>query len=431
VTLRAPHLHAALRCFCLAAFARMGAASEGGGDVPFVVEAHAPTGGPALYEYRPLIRDAVRAEAPRLVRLPDAALALEELRRAPSAVALSGSRLAEAPAQERALYRAILLPVLIRTAERCGSFDWSDAIYDQVYLELERSLFDGTRTYAAMTPLVGLELRSPVELSPSVRARPAEPTELDAHWLAAPLPQAGEIAPRRFGRVPERSAVLELARTTPTKRTAQQDAAAELADVVTALRLATGAAVAAGPVFFEQVDWHPLGVRPLLGIAAAEPAGRPARLDRFHGQLARDLLARIAEVEADPELAEALERWELSLFEGEPSRSQRLRESLTALLGAGDGDWAAAMRGAVLLGETATDRDALAATLRGLARGDRAGEGAAAAVRRALVETLLRGQRRRLVDELDNAMLGLRLHLAGRAPPPDASGAAPGVAAAG
>src|SRR5207245_2413879 len=83
------------------------------------------------------------------------------------------------------------------------------------------------------------------------------------------------------------------------------------ADAATSLRLATAAAVAAGPVLFERLDWRPFGVRPMRPIAAFEPAGEAARLDRLRGQLAGDLLERLALADDDPGLGEALDRWEL------------------------------------------------------------------------------------------------------------------------
>jgi hypothetical protein len=64
------------------------------------------------------------------------------------------------------------------------------------------------------------------------------------------------------------------------------------------------------------------------------------------------MLERLALVDEDRELAEALDRWELSLFQDAPFRSEQLRSSLDALLGAGDGSWAAALRAAVLLGDS-------------------------------------------------------------------------------
>src|SRR5206468_10103385 len=197
-----------------------------------------------------------------------------------------------------------------------------------------------------------------------------------AHW-----PEASGLLPERFGRQVDRLLVLELERGLGQDANAP-DTAAEVADAVSALRLATAAPVAAGPVLFERLDWRPLGIRPVLPIAATEPAGEPTRLDSFRARLASDLLVRLGRAEEDPELAEALDRWELSLFADEPFRSEQLREALAALLGGPDGLWAASVRAAVLLGETARDRAEQLERLRGLARGETAGAGAADAVRK-------------------------------------------------
>ena len=180
--------------------------------------------------------------------------------------------------------------------------------------------------------------------------RVAADGELAAHW-----PEASGLLPPSFGREPDRLLVLELERTLGQQAKAP-DAPAEVADAVSALRLATAAPVAAGPVLFERLDWRPLGIRPVLPIAATEPPGEPTRLDAFRARLAADLLAQLGRAEDDPDLAEALDRWELSLFADEPYRSEQLRESLTALLGGSDGLWAAAVRAAVLLGESGSER---------------------------------------------------------------------------
>src|SRR4029077_5684211 len=148
--------------------------------------------------------------------------------------------------------------------------------------------------------------------------------------------------------------------------------------------LAAGAPVAAGPLVLERLDQHPLGARPMLGIAATEPGGEATRLDAWRGRLAADLLERLAASEGDLALGEALERWELALFESEPLRSVRLRESLAALLGGVDGLWAATMRAARLIGETSRDREVSIDGLRALARGERAQEETLDAMRRAL-----------------------------------------------
>jgi hypothetical protein len=207
--------------------------------------------------------------------------------------------------------------------------------------------------------------------------------------------------------------VLELERSLAPNAPEPPDAPGELADAVSALRLATAAPVAAGPVLFERLDWRPLAIRPVLPIAAAEPPGEPTRLDAFRARLASDLLVRLGRAEEDPELAEALDRWELSLFADEPFRSEQLREALAALLGGADGLWAAAVRAAVLLGETGRDRADQLDRLRALARGEQVGQAAAEAVRKAVVETLVHGDREALVLALDDALLGVRPRPAG------------------
>ncbi len=401
VALRAPHLHQALRCFCLAAFADL-TEGEDSAELPFVVEEHDS----GLYEYRPLVRDQVQARTHRLARLEDAQIALAELRREPAAEIFAGAR--EGKPGERALLRAILLPLLVRVAEACGGFDWDETAFERAYAELERSLYGTARRYEATAPLVGLSVGAPVELGPGLRVRSSAPHELTASW-----PEALDLLPPRFGLEPERTSVLELERELPAGQTEPPDAPGELSDAVTALRLATGAPAAAGPVLFERLGWHPLGIRPLLGIASTEPAGEPDRLDPWRGGLARELLARLSRAEGDPELAEALERWELSLFEAEPLRSERLRESLAALLGGVDGLWAATMRAAVLLGGAGVAQAGLTERLRDLARGGRGDLELADALRRAFVETLVAEDRRRLIIALDDALLGLRPRPAG------------------
>jgi hypothetical protein len=81
-----------------------------------------------------------------------------------------------------------------------------------------------------------------------------------------------------------------------------------------------------------------------------------------------------------------------------------VREALGCLLGAGGGEWAAAMRAAVLLAEKGQERSDLVASL----RTERLHRDARDVVRRALVETLLHGDRAALVAALDETLLGLR-----------------------
>jgi hypothetical protein len=404
VAVRVPHLFEVLQAFCLAAFARLGPEAAESGELPFVLE-RSPSG---FTEYRPLVRDHVHARAFWLAKLEDARIALDELRREPAAAIFAHGHAGADSSGDRALFEAILLPLLARTAEACGGFDWEDGAFRRVYAELERSLFGTTRSYTAVAPLVGLSVGAPIELGRGIRVLE---TSLDE--LTRRRPEARELVPSRFGYEPDRTCVLELRRELSVDEDTCPDAPAELADAVTALRLATAAAAAGGPVVFERLDWHPLGIRPMLGIAATEPAGEPTRLDPWRGRLAGELLDRLGRVEGDPELGEAVERWELSLFEGEPWRSERLRESVAALLGGVDGLWAATMRASILLGEGGRERAGLVEQLRAVARGGHADAEVADAVRRGIVETLLHEDRARLLDDLDDALLGLRARPAG------------------
>jgi hypothetical protein len=161
--------------------------------------------------------------------------------------------------------------------------------------------------------------------------------------------------------------------------------------------------VAAGPVLFERLDWRPFGIRPVLPIAATQPDGEATRLDSFRAELTSDLLAALGLADGEAALAEALDRWELSLFQNEPFRSEQLRGALSGLFG---GTWE--LRAAVLLGDVSEERRAIHAALRSLAAGEPASPRARDTVRRALVETLRHGDRDALVRSLDEVLLGLR-----------------------
>jgi len=397
---RAPHLHSALRGFCLGAFALFSRDVEQGAEIPFSFEEHDGRGRPTLYEYRPLVRNFVEARGGRLLGRGDTAIALAALGREPAAAIFARAH-AGAHA-DHALFRTVLLPLVEDVAEACGGFDWDDDAFDKAYALLEHSLFGKKRAYAAIAPLVGVEAGGIVPLGDGLRVRHAADGELVAHW-----PDAAKLVPDSFGRETDRMCVLELERTMPPEGGDPPDAPGEIADAITALRLATSGPIAAGPVLFERLDWRPFGVRPVLPIAATAPPGQPTRLDVFRGETARVLITKLAASEVDRELGDALDRWELALFQDGSFRSEQLRTALDALLGVGDGSWAASLRAAVLLGETGRERREALDTLRRLRDGS-AGPDSVDIVRRALVETLMRGKRRTLIAELDESLLGVR-----------------------
>jgi hypothetical protein len=397
VTPRSPTLHAAVRAFVLGAFAYLlRDLDDEGASLPFAFDEHEQRRGPTLYEYRPLVRGFVEEREGRLRGREDVVIALEELRRQPAAAIYARAHAGPGGSGDDALFRTVLMESLIRTAESCGGFDWDDEAFDRHYLELERSMFGERRTYQAVAPLVGISVGTAADLGPGLRVRAAVDGELARHW-----PESKGLLPVGFGREPDRYCVLEL-RSALGATDDVPDAPAEIADVVSAIRLATAAPVAAGPVLFETLDGRPYGLRPVLPIAATAPPGEPSRLDTFRGALAAELLTRLGLADADTPLAESLDRWELSLFQPEPFRSEQARSALTALLGA---TWP--LRTAVLLESEPAARESLHRSLTALADGAEGTSPALDAVRRALVHALKADDRSALLAALDRELLGL------------------------
>ncbi len=393
---RSPQLHHALRGFTLGAFAYLlRELDDAGESLPFAFEEHEGNG-PVLYEYRPLVRDFVEARALRLRGRDDALIALEELAREPAAAIYARAHAGRDASEDDALFRTVLVDLLIRVAEACGGFDWDDEAFDRAYGDLEHSLFGERRAYAAVAPLVGISTGIQRELGASLRVRAAADGELARHW-----PEAKGLLPPGFGREADRYCVIEL-RAGLDAGEDVPDAPAEIADAISAIRLATAAPLAAGPVLFETLDGRPYGIRPMLPIAATQPPGEATRLDEFRAPLAAELLVRLPLADADTHLAEALDRWELSLFQHEPFRAEQSRSSLAALLGT---TWP--LRAAVLLETDPERREDLHRDLAALADGGEGSARAADAVRRALVEVLREGDRPALVARLDRMLLGV------------------------
>ena len=394
--MRAPHLFTALRAFCLGTFRALLAEIERGAELPFAFEEHTSYAKPALYEYRPLVKPFIEHRAHTLRQRPDAQLAVEELLRQPAATIYAQAHAGPRAREDEALFGSVLLPLLMDTAELCGGFDWDDDAFVRAYAGLESALFGDRHQFGAVAPLIGISTGgTTIELGGGMRLRLAAPGELAKLWH-----EANGLLPMDFGREPDRLCVLELERALDPGAAEPPDAPGEFADAITAIRLATAAPVAAGPVLFERLDWRPYGIRPVLPIAATQPAGEPTRLDSFRATLAADLLAELGSADDDAELGEAIDRWELSLFQDGPFQAEQLRESLAALLGGNDGLWAAAVRGALLLGDTPRARAEVQDRLSGDPDPD--------VVRRALVAAVLHGDRPQLVASLDESILGLR-----------------------
>ena len=120
--------------------------------------------------------------------------------------------------------------------------------------------------------------RLQLELAPGLRVRAVADGELARHW-----PEAGALLPpglrARARPLLRRSSSAR--RSTPARTS--PDAPAEIADAVTAIRLATAAPLAAGPVLFETLDGrpvrHPAGAAD-RGDAAAGRADAARRVPR-------------------------------------------------------------------------------------------------------------------------------------------------------
>ena len=394
--MRAPHLYPLLRGFVLGSFVVLGRELEEGSELPFAFEEHVQRGGPALYELRPLVRAFIEQREPTLRAREDARLAVEELRREPAAAIFAHAHAGKRASEDEALFRTVLLGLLISTAEACGGFDWDDESFERAYALLESSLYGEHRRYVAIAPLAGLSLSKATQLAPSLVVRPFLSGELATHW-----PESRGLLPRSFGREPDRNCVLEL-RQDLDAGCAPCDAGAEIADAVSALRLTTAAALAAGPVLFETLDGRPFGIQPVLPIAATQPPGESSRLDAFRAPIAVELLGALGDADGDPELAEALDRWELSLFQNEPFRGEQLRGALSAVFGE---TWP--LRCSVLLAEGGGAREELYGQLVSFASGEQAGTAMLDIARRALVAVLRSRARTDLVHDLDRELLGL------------------------
>src|SRR5439155_619963 len=86
-----------------------------------------------------------------------------------------------------ALYRSVVVPLLLATAEACGGFDWDDAAFDRAYADLEASLFRPGHAYAAVAPLVGLSVGGTVDLGGGLRVRASATGEVASPWPDARL----------------------------------------------------------------------------------------------------------------------------------------------------------------------------------------------------------------------------------------------------
>ena len=395
---RSAQLHEALRLFCLGCFFDISHELDDGVAVEVEIVEHAG-GQTSLFEYEEQIAAFVGQRADRLLAREDAVRALAALKLEPATGIVAQGHLDSAESEDAVFRRSVLLPLLVEVAEACVGFDWSDEAFDSAYGRLEEHLFDEAHRHRAVVPLVGLTARGGLELGAGARVRHARHGELAA------AEEAGRL-PAHFGREPDRCLVLEL--DTLTHEPVPPDAPASVGLAISALRLTVPGAIAAGPAIVEYLDDRVYGLRSPLDLASELPTGEPTRLDSFRGRIAGEVYCRLVGGVDDPELLEALDRWELALFHTGPLRAEGLREALVQLLGEEDGGWAAAMRAAALVGETPDERAEILGGLIALVEGDGPGATGEDVLRRALIACLRAESRAGLLNSLDSTLLGVR-----------------------
>ena len=227
-----------------------------------------------------------------------------------------------------------------------------------------------------------------IELGDGIRVRAAATGELAAMW-----PEAHGLLPRDFGREPDRLCVLELERSlerararrptrpasspTPSPRSGSRPPRPSPPGRCSSSG-STGGRTASARCCRSRRPRRPASRR---GSTRSAPRSRAT------------LRPRLALADDDAQLGDALDRWELSLFQDEPFRGEQLRmrstprsATATALWAAGDARCRPARR----------DRGGARRPRRALPRAD-----AATSLRRLLVAVLLHGDRRALLRELD------------------------------
>ena len=328
----------------------------------------------------------------------------------------------DATSDEERVRLVFLWPLLVRIAEREGTFDYSDEAFDAAYGRVEHDVVKTRHRFEALVPLTGILVsHPPVELGPGV-----ELLRMTADDVARDWPEAHGLVPSHFGREPDRlCALLVSAELDPQRGDVPPDATSIAAAAILALRLVSGGAIATGSLLFERLDLAPRAVRPLPPDAATPPHGESVRLDQHALAVARALCARLTEASPEDTLTLALARYTAAV--GTPTAALRagaLAAVLSPLLGGeSGGDDAVALRAASLAGRTAAERVSIAAAVRAAGRAQQPTLGAVdapdaaaqvaervdVAVRAALIAALMDDRRgAEFASMLDDVLLGVR-----------------------
>ena len=173
----------------------------------------------------------------------DARLAVEELRREPAAAIFARAHAGPRATEDEALFRTVLLGLLISTAEACGGFDWDDEAFERRTRSSRRSLFGEHRRYVGGRSAHRSLAREAGRARTGLVVRPFVAGELATHWPESRGLLPAGLRARARSHLSSSSCGSEL-----DAGAAPPDAAAEIADAVSALRLTTiGRASPPGP----------------------------------------------------------------------------------------------------------------------------------------------------------------------------------------
>jgi hypothetical protein len=386
--------------FVQGAFALAARDLAAGGEVPFVLDAHEGREA-ALYSYRPLYGAFLDERRALILALPDARRALALLEATPGAVEYARLHVGDAVDDREALRTAIMWPLAIQIAEREDGFECPDEAFDAIFGPLDRGVAGSRHLYDAMAPVIGvLVSEPPVDLGRGVSLVRADVGDIAAGW-----PEASLLVPPGFGGEPDRRCALAV--TLELQPGERPPRLAELIeDVVRALRLVSGAAVASGPIGFERIDGGP---RPPVALTSASSQHVPGAYYRFDTHLlvvARATALRIAALDARDPRREALGLYERALQLDESLQADVMRDALGVALHSERSLSLTALRAGALAGRDAGERQ----RVRDLVAGDAVHPAAlAVAARHVLLALVLDEQESEALAALaDQVLLGAR-----------------------
>ena len=307
-------LHLRLREFAEEAAFQLCADAEQADDLPFEV-VESPGARTPLYCYRPLTAQFIRERGAAIARLPTYGRALGALTGVAGLdeyLRLRGEPRVQGDGPRRA--RAALAAFLTAIHDGRTEFEFSAARFDAAYRELEGVIYERRSLTAVIVPVHGLALVSEeVSLDGElalVRGDCLEGAPREAMWWGARAPEEPNVLAQ--------VTVQDAGGAEPAVQAARR----RFARLLTALRLADGAAFALGSLGWARADagaWQPIPFAGGAGSGGAEGDAylvMPEEEDELRGFC--NLVARRVQSPPAAEVAWALGRFEAGCARDEP-----------------------------------------------------------------------------------------------------------------